>query len=183
MSLTPTLPAQRCRTALGNRLANGTNGFNAFLAACVAGAGLEAFSIDFSNDSPNYLHGKYNIEQLFEDTEITLPAIAVYQGASAPAEMKSRLIGSTFSGYVAFGLDLHLMSSEGQSQTLFDQMVSCAHDAVINTLNVAGATEYGAQQLVWNNNISMAQPSRVLDEDTGQYLSTLPFRLSFYAPV
>jgi hypothetical protein len=182
MPLSPTLPAQRCRAAITARLANVTSGFNPFLVACTAGAGLAPFAIDFADDSLNYLHGKYEIERLFDDTEITLPAIAVYQGPVSPATPRDNLVGGVFSGYVAFGLDVHLMSTEGQSQSQFDQMVSCVHDAIMNTFNLQGAPDYASRQLVWNNNISIGQPSRVLDSDTGQYLSTLPFRISFYSP-
>jgi hypothetical protein len=183
MALTPTLPAQRCRAAINARLSNATNGFNSFLVAVLAGTSLAPFAIDFSDDSLNYLHGKYDIGSLFEDAEITLPAIAVYQGPTKSAGPRNGLIGSVFSGFVGFGLDVHLMSTEGQSQTQFDQMVSCCHDAIVNTFNVSGATDYGIRQLVWNNEVPMGQPTRVLDEDTGQYLSTLSFRLNFYAPV
>src|ERR1039458_9864847 len=173
MSLSPTLPAQRCRAAVTARLSNATNGFNPFLIACTAGAGLTPFTIDFADDSLTYLHGKYDINQLFEDSEITLPAIAVYQGPVAPASPRDNLVGGVFSGYVAFGLDVHIMSTEGQSQSQFDQMVSCVHDAVVNAFNVVGAADYASRELIWNNNISMGQPSRILDEDTGTYLSTL----------
>lgn len=183
MSLTPTIPAQRCRAAITARLANAGNGFNAFLVACIGAASLVPFEIDFADDSLNYLHGKYNIDQLFEDTEITLPAIAVYQGPVKQASPQDNLIGGVFSGYIAFGVDVHLMSTEGQSQSAFDAMVSAVHDAMINAFNVIGASDYASRQLVWNGDVSMGQPSRILDPDTGQYLSTLPFRLSFYSPV
>jgi hypothetical protein len=183
MSLTPTIPAQRCRAAITSRLADPVAGFNPFLAACMASATIAPFVIDFSDDSLNYLHGKYDVGKLFEDSEITLPAIAVYQGPTRTAGPRDFLIGSVFSGFIAFGLDVHLMSSEGMSQTQFDLMVSSVHDAVVNTFNVVGAADYGAQQLVWNHDVSMGQPSRLFDEDTGQFLSTLPFRLSLYAPV
>jgi hypothetical protein len=183
MSLTPTLPAQRCRAALISRLSNATSGFNPFIVACTAGAGLTPFTIDFADDSQTFLHGKYNIEALFEDSEIVLPALALYQGPSRTANARDNLIGGVYSGYIGFGLDAHLMSTEGQSQSQFDRMVSCVHDAVINTLNFIGAPDYSAQQLVWNDDVSMGQPSRVLDQDTGQYLSTLPFLFSIFTPV
>ncbi|HEX4138362.1 MAG TPA: hypothetical protein VHY84_27375 [Bryobacteraceae bacterium] len=165
------------------RLSNATNGFNAFLPSCIGDAEPHPFEIDFSPDSQSFLSGKYNIVQLFDDSEITLPAIAIYQGSSAPATTRDRLVGNVFSGFINFGLDVHLMSAEGQSQTDFDLMVSAVHDTVINTFNVIGASEYAALQIVWSGDIAMGQPSRVLDEETGQYLSTLPFRLSFYCPV
>jgi hypothetical protein len=182
MPLSPTLPNQRCRAAITARLQNSTNGFNAQLAACFSGAGLTAFTIDFTADSVNYLHGKYNIDQLFEDSEIQLPAISVYQGPAKQASPRDNLVGGVFSGYVAFGLDVHLMSTEGQSQSVFDQQVSAVADAVINSFNMTGVNDYSTRQLVWNGDVSMGQPSRILDPDTGQYLSTLPFRLSFYCP-
>jgi hypothetical protein len=190
MSLNPTTPAQRCRAAITSRLSDPISGFNPFLVACIAGtdptmvgSASQPFVIDFSDDSLNYLHGKYNISDLFLDSEITLPAIAVYQGASRPAGVPDQLIGQTFSGFVAFGVEVHMMSVEGGSQTDFDQMVSAVHDAMMNAFNVFGATDYGSRQIVWNNDISMGQPSRLIDKDTGTYLSTLPFRISFYCPV
>src|SRR5947209_2035132 len=141
MALTPTNPAQRCRDAITARLAHATTGFNAFLVACIGSAPLAAFAIAFTDDSQNFLQGKYDIARLFDDAEITLPAIAVYQGATKMASVRDSLIGGVFSGYVTFGLDVHLMSSEGQSQSEFDRMVSVVHDAVANTFNVNGATE------------------------------------------
>jgi hypothetical protein len=181
--MTPTIPAQRCVAAINARLANAVNGFNPFLVACIATTQLTPFAVDFSDDSTSFFHGKYKIEDLFDDAEITLPAIAVYQGPSKMASPRDKLIGSVFSGYIGFGLDVFLMSTEGQSQTQFDQMVTCVHDAVMNTFNVIGASDYSTRQLVWDGDISMAQPTRVLDEDTGQYLSTLSFRLTIFAPV
>jgi hypothetical protein len=189
LSLSVTVPAQRARAAITARLANSSNGFNPVLRACIA-AGDPAtkdkpapFAIDFSNDSPNFLHGKYDIIRLFEGSEITLPAIAVYQAPVRGASPRQSLIGSMFSGTVSFGLDVHMCSTEGQSQTVFDRLVSVVHDAVISTFNQQGATEYGKHQLVWGQEIVMEQPTRILDEASGQYLSTLPFLLNFYSAV
>lgn len=183
MQFIPTNPAQRCVAAITGRLSNVTNGFNVFLSLCLGGSNLSPFAIDFSRDSPTFLRGKYDIQELFDSEEINLPAIALCQGPSRMAPVRDRLVGSVFSGSIGFGLDLHLMSTEGQSQTDFDAMVSCCHDAMVNTFNVAGAAEYPTLQLVWDGDISMAQPSRIYDGETATYLSTLPFRLTLYAPV
>lgn len=189
MPLTVTVPAQRARAAIAGRLANNTNGFNAVLRACIAAADPATkdkpapFAIDFSNDSLNFLHGKYDIVRLFEGDEITLPAIAVYQAPVRAAGPRQSLVGSMFSGNVSFGLDVHICSTEGQSQTVFDRLVSVVHDAIVSTFNQQGATEYGKHQLVWGQEIAMGQPTRILDEGSGQYLSTLPFLLNFYSAV
>ena len=82
MSLTVTVPAQRARAAITARLANNSNGFNSVLRACIAAADPATkdkpapFAIDFSNDSLNFLHGKYDVPK-----ELDLELLSRIRGA------------------------------------------------------------------------------------------------------
>jgi len=184
MPLTPTLPAQRCRAAIKARLSNATSGFNPFLAACVAGAAIPAFAIDFTNDSLTFLQGKYSIASIEASAEMDFPLMAVYMGPSkAMLQQGNALVGQVFSGEIDYGLDVFLASADGQTQSQFDLLVSCTHDAVMNTLNdFTGIPDWAGQRVVYNGQAVMGQPTREYDEKQGRYFSQLPFVLRVFSP-
>lgn len=184
MPLTPTLPGQRCRAAIKARLSNATSGFNAFLAACVAGTGIAAFTIDFTDDSLTFLQGKYSIATIEASADLDFPLMSVYMGPSkAMLQQGNALVGQVFSGEIDFGLDVFLASGDGQTQSQFDLLISCTHDAVVNTLNdFTGIPDWGGQRVVYNGQAAMGQPTREYDEGQGRWFSQLPFMVRVFAP-
>ena len=170
--------------AIVSVLADPTNGFNAQLATLWMDQNVpgQAWEIDWSDDSANFYRSRLSITDLYQDEQMTLPAVTLWEAGD---QNTNEVVTSTFSGPMAFIVEQHIVVPAGSIRN-FEKVRYAVHDAMFNCFNsTVPQTAFLRANITYNGRLMMLQPGQIISptdeqgQDMGDLLQSIQFRLDF----
>ena len=134
-------PIGFCRTAVKNRLADGTSGLNTQLATYAAAYGVTAWTFDFSAPSRNFFEANIGYRLTETSGNAQRNMLALYGRDFTPFSENSnaREMNTAFSGIVRLCADMYIGIGR-QRVANFEPYVDAATAAMLATLNDTSAS-------------------------------------------
>lgn len=129
-------PIGFCRTAVKNRLADGTSGLNAQLATYCAAYGVTAWTFDFTSTSRNFFEANigYGLTETSGNAQRNMLALYGVDFKSFSEDSNDRVMNVAFSGIVFLRADMYVGIGKQRVQN-FEPYVDAATAAMMATLN------------------------------------------------
>jgi len=130
------------RDAILAQLSAPGSGINDRMLLLAANYGQDAYAIDWSDASPNFLFGRIDPDSIEESSVLTYPLVTIDTGAAVGQDI---IYDSTFSGSVMALIDIHHSWPNESVLSDFASLVDMTEDAVISCLHDPN------QQNIWSS--------------------------------
>jgi len=135
--------------ALKAQLSDAVTGINPRLVILASSYTFDAFAIDFSSNSTNFMFGRIDPSALEETSVFTFPFLTIsILGAQDQRDIKF----STFSGPVMAIVEIHHSWAQNAIIADFDSLVNASADAIFSCLN---DIQTWPGNLLWNGKAEM----------------------------
>lgn len=163
--------SKAARDAVRARLADGTAGFNAQLAAIAGAYGITPFLVDVNR---NLFESFVHPDAIEAASPVKGPVFCLYSMSSVNQNLNKF---GLFSGVVTIGLDVHLSYSAGNTLKNADALADAVEDAMVRVFNAADWAGAYTEPLAYNGEIALQR--RPLEMAGQHWRQTLSFRLTF----
>jgi hypothetical protein len=118
--------------ALQARLSDSVTGFNANLTAVANTYGVDAFTVDWSNTSSNFMIGQIDPNLLEQSSSFTYPFVTI---DTATVTDDGRVVSAVFAGTIALIVEVHIAQETEDFPRLLVPLGQAVEDAFFATVN------------------------------------------------
>ena len=172
--------SRAARARIRQRLANVTTGFNPYLVAALADAGITApagwkLPIDFSSSpSLNFFEADLTADELDETSPITYPCMTLFALGATEGNLEKYKM---FSGVVTFGLNIFCSWVSSRALPDFETVTDCVEEALYQTFNGSANPAWATDSvLVFNGELSCQRSG--LSKNAENWFQTLACKLT-----
>ena len=164
--------SKKVRDAVRLKLSDSASGFNPVFASVAPTYGVNAFTVDFSERSPQFFQAFVHPDEIDESTPSKYPLMCLY---TLRCVNRNEQKFSLFSGDVLIGIDVHLTWRNARVLPDFESLADAVEEAVITLFNDDALIT--PPSVAYNGGISLDRSTVTMAGE--HWRKTLSFRLAF----
>src|SRR5579862_2099312 len=123
---------RKVRQAIVAQLSPSATGFNDRLASVAGTYGIDAYTIDWTSESQNFIYGRIAPQLLDESSPLTYPLVTI---DTVRSQNTNRVKFALFAGPVTALIEVHHSWTQDSALQDFSDLVDATEDAMIAALN------------------------------------------------